>query len=145
VHESRLLKGSAHETEKIVRLGVPRIIQRKENAPEFDHSSFYGTTGTGVRWSEATLSGLQNPIQLPSGVVQHPPLLCQSETVVEVLMVVDDWKLAGASSAKAATKSADDSEGFASFICIHLISIAGHLLTKNRLIWAEHCSRPRIE
>jgi hypothetical protein len=36
---------SAHETEKIVRLGVPRTIQRKENAPEFDYSSFYAKTG----------------------------------------------------------------------------------------------------
>jgi hypothetical protein len=39
--------GSAHETENKVRLGLPRIIQRKENAPEFDYSSFYGKTGTG--------------------------------------------------------------------------------------------------
>ncbi len=37
--------GSAHETENKVRLGVPRIIQRKENAPEFDYSSFYAKTG----------------------------------------------------------------------------------------------------
>jgi len=42
-----LLEGSVHETEKIVRLGLPRIIQRKENAPELDHSSFYGKTGSG--------------------------------------------------------------------------------------------------
>jgi hypothetical protein len=35
-----------HETEKIVRLGLPRIIRLKENAPEFDYSSFYVTTGT---------------------------------------------------------------------------------------------------
>jgi hypothetical protein len=27
-------KGSAHQTEKIVRLGLPRIIRLKENAPE---------------------------------------------------------------------------------------------------------------
>jgi TnpA family transposase len=40
-------KGSAHETEKIVRLGLPRIIRLKENAPELDYSSFYGKTGTG--------------------------------------------------------------------------------------------------
>jgi hypothetical protein len=39
--------GSAHETEKIVRLGLPRISQRKENAPELDYSSFHGKTGTG--------------------------------------------------------------------------------------------------
>jgi hypothetical protein len=26
-------------------IGVPRIIQRKENAPEFDYSSFYAKTG----------------------------------------------------------------------------------------------------
>src|SRR6266446_5391672 len=39
--------GSAHETEKIVRLGLPRIIRLKENAPELDYSSFYGKTGTG--------------------------------------------------------------------------------------------------
>jgi heavy metal translocating P-type ATPase len=34
-------------TEKIARLGLPRIIRRKENAPELDCSSFYGKTGTG--------------------------------------------------------------------------------------------------
>ena len=34
------------ETEKIVRLGLPKIIRLKENAPELDYSSFYGTTGT---------------------------------------------------------------------------------------------------
>jgi hypothetical protein len=34
-------------TENKVRLGLPRIIQRKENAPEFDYSSFYVTTGMG--------------------------------------------------------------------------------------------------
>jgi hypothetical protein len=39
--------GSAHETENKVRLGLPRIIQRKENAPEFDYSSFYAKTGAG--------------------------------------------------------------------------------------------------
>jgi hypothetical protein len=32
---------------KIVRLGLPRIIRLKENAPELDYSSFYGKTGTG--------------------------------------------------------------------------------------------------
>ena len=41
-------EGSAHETEKIVRLGLPRIIRPKENAPELDYSSFYVTTGTGT-------------------------------------------------------------------------------------------------
>jgi hypothetical protein len=30
-----------------VRLGLPRIIQQKENAPEFDYSSFYVTTSMG--------------------------------------------------------------------------------------------------
>ena len=40
-----LILGSAHETENKVRLGLPRIIQRKENAPEFDYSSFYAKTG----------------------------------------------------------------------------------------------------
>jgi hypothetical protein len=35
-----LRKGSAHETEKIVPLGLPRIIRLKENAPELDYSSF---------------------------------------------------------------------------------------------------------
>jgi len=39
--------GSTHETENKVRLGLPRIIERKENAPEFDYSSFYVMTGTG--------------------------------------------------------------------------------------------------
>jgi hypothetical protein len=39
--------GCAHETENKVRLGLPRIIQRKENAPEFDYSSFYAKTGAG--------------------------------------------------------------------------------------------------
>src|ERR1700751_1215577 len=38
---------SAHETENKVHLGLPRIIQRKDNAPEFDYSSFYVTTGMG--------------------------------------------------------------------------------------------------
>ena len=42
------IKGSAHETEKIVRLGLPRILRLKENAPELDYSSFYVTTGTGT-------------------------------------------------------------------------------------------------
>jgi hypothetical protein len=28
-------------------IGLPRIIQRKENAPEFDYSSFYAKTGAG--------------------------------------------------------------------------------------------------
>jgi 4-phytase/acid phosphatase len=37
--------GSAHETENKVRLGLPRIIQRKGNAPECDYSSFYAKTG----------------------------------------------------------------------------------------------------
>jgi hypothetical protein len=32
--------GRPHETEIQVRLGLPRIIQRNENAPEFDYSSF---------------------------------------------------------------------------------------------------------
>jgi hypothetical protein len=36
----------ADETEKIVRLGLPRLIRLKENAPELDYSSFYVTTGT---------------------------------------------------------------------------------------------------
>jgi hypothetical protein len=40
-------EGCAHETENKARLGLPRIIQRKENAPEFDYSSFYVTTGMG--------------------------------------------------------------------------------------------------
>jgi hypothetical protein len=35
------------QTEKIVRLGLPKIIRLKENAPELDSSSFYGKTGTG--------------------------------------------------------------------------------------------------
>ena len=39
--------GSAHETENKVRLGLPRFIQRKEDAPEFDYSSFYAKTGAG--------------------------------------------------------------------------------------------------
>src|SRR5260221_3269341 len=39
-------KGCAHETEKIVRLGLPRIIRLKENAPELDYSSFYGSVAT---------------------------------------------------------------------------------------------------
>jgi hypothetical protein len=44
-HRARL--GCAHETEKIVRQGLPRIIRLNENAPELDYSSFYGKTGTG--------------------------------------------------------------------------------------------------
>jgi len=43
----RFILGRPHETENKVRLGLPRIIQRKENAPEFDYSSFYVTTGMG--------------------------------------------------------------------------------------------------
>jgi hypothetical protein len=34
-------------SENKVRLGLSRIIQRKENAPEFDYSSFYAKTGAG--------------------------------------------------------------------------------------------------
>jgi hypothetical protein len=34
-------------SEKIVRLGFPRIIGLKENAPELDYGPFYGKTGTG--------------------------------------------------------------------------------------------------
>jgi hypothetical protein len=41
--DSAAFMGSAHETEKIVRLGLPRIIRLKENAPELDYSSFYVT------------------------------------------------------------------------------------------------------
>jgi hypothetical protein len=32
-------------SENKVRLGLPRIIRPKENAPELDYSSFYGKTG----------------------------------------------------------------------------------------------------
>jgi len=39
--------GRAHERENKVRLGLPRIIRLKENAPELDYSSFYGNTGAG--------------------------------------------------------------------------------------------------
>jgi hypothetical protein len=46
--DSAAFMGSAHETEQIVRLGLPRIIRLKENAPELDYSSFYVTTGTGT-------------------------------------------------------------------------------------------------
>src|SRR5260370_36150296 len=31
----------------MVRLGLPRIIRLKENAPELDYRSFHGTTGPG--------------------------------------------------------------------------------------------------
>jgi hypothetical protein len=44
--ESRF-EGCALETENKVRLGLPRIIQRKENAPEFDYSSLYAKIGAG--------------------------------------------------------------------------------------------------
>ena len=37
-------KGRTHETENEVRLGLPRIIGLKENAPELDYSSFYEET-----------------------------------------------------------------------------------------------------
>jgi hypothetical protein len=47
LQQAAVISGSAHETEKIVRLGLPRIIRLKENAPELDFSSFYGKTGTG--------------------------------------------------------------------------------------------------
>ena len=40
-----LLERSVHETEKIVRLDLPRIIRPKETAPELDCSSFYWKTG----------------------------------------------------------------------------------------------------
>ena len=40
VSQNRPLMGSAHETEKIVRLGLPRIIRLKENAPELDTARF---------------------------------------------------------------------------------------------------------
>jgi hypothetical protein len=39
--------GRPHERENKVRLGLPRIIRLKEDAPEFDYSSFYGKTGAG--------------------------------------------------------------------------------------------------
>jgi hypothetical protein len=39
--------GDRTKRKKIVRLGLPRISRLKENAPEFHHSSFYVTTGTG--------------------------------------------------------------------------------------------------
>jgi hypothetical protein len=42
------VEGRPHETENKVRLGLPRIIRLKENAPELDYSSFYVTTGTGT-------------------------------------------------------------------------------------------------
>ena len=61
---SRELSGRAHETENEVRLGVLRIIQRKENAPEFDYSSFYGKTGTGR--PAALWWGLSVPHNVPS-------------------------------------------------------------------------------
>jgi hypothetical protein len=38
--------GCAHETENKVRLGVPEDHSSLKNAPEFDYSSFYVTTGT---------------------------------------------------------------------------------------------------
>ena len=42
-HETRLTSRNG----KIVRLGLPRIIRLKENAPELDYSSFYGKRGSG--------------------------------------------------------------------------------------------------
>jgi hypothetical protein len=44
---SKIIGQQTHETENKVRLDLPRIIQRKENAPEFDYSSFYTKTGAG--------------------------------------------------------------------------------------------------
>jgi hypothetical protein len=44
---SKIMGQQTHETENKVRLDLPRIIQRKENAPEFDYSSFYTKTGAG--------------------------------------------------------------------------------------------------
>jgi hypothetical protein len=45
ISSARLYWGSFDERGNKVRLGVPRIIQRKENAPEFDYGSFYAKTG----------------------------------------------------------------------------------------------------
>jgi DNA invertase Pin-like site-specific DNA recombinase len=42
------LVGRPHERQNKVRLGLPRIIRPKEDAPEFDYSSFYGKTGAEI-------------------------------------------------------------------------------------------------
>jgi hypothetical protein len=60
-------KGSAHETEKIVRLGLPRIPSTKKNAPELDYSSFlchdwHGNTGCLVAQDLALLTKVRTLI-----------------------------------------------------------------------------------
>ena len=59
-----LRKGSAHETEKIVRLGLPRIIRLKENAPELDYSSF-------LRQNRSETKKDQAGTTLPTQIVGH--------------------------------------------------------------------------
>jgi hypothetical protein len=54
--------GSARETEKIVRLGLPRIIRLKENAPELDYR--------GLRFQEHILDG---KVIHPTPAVGHDP------------------------------------------------------------------------
>jgi hypothetical protein len=58
---SKIIGQQTHETENKVRLDLPRIIQRKENAPEFDYSSFYTKTGAGdpaVSWGKLAVPGI---------------------------------------------------------------------------------------
>lgn len=57
-------EGSAHETENIVRLGVPEDHSTKENAAEADYSSFHGTAGTGDRLL-CCAGGSHAPVQDP--------------------------------------------------------------------------------
>ncbi len=46
-HARRDLCGGCSAMGIPTAIGLPRIIQRKENAPEFDYSSFYAKTGAG--------------------------------------------------------------------------------------------------
>src|SRR6266446_2108222 len=61
-------------SENKVRLGLPRIIQRKENAPEFDYSSFYAKTGAG------------DPLLCGGGLEDGETMVLQKNMFVENLL-----------------------------------------------------------
>ena len=75
----RFILGRPHETENKVRLGLPRIIQRKENAPEFDYSSFYVTTGMGTPAALLRTQALFGDVRQPEEV--RNPSLADSSVV----------------------------------------------------------------
>jgi hypothetical protein len=91
--------GLAHETEKIVRLGLPRIIRLKENAPELDSSSFlcddwHGNTGYLVAQDLAVLTKVRSLIHEEISLLTvlyfpfraHPPNLTPMWNMVLVNM-----------------------------------------------------------